>query len=386
MIPHVSNEPIQEALPLRKTLFFKETLLSAGFIILLFLPTLDHLANLSAGFKSTEKRMLAPLPTFRFPHVQTYIAEYNKYYKENFGWRNVLFHQYSHFKFSVLGISPLPDKVVIGKNGWFFPGNSVDRILDQHRGLTTISTDTLASITRRLSQFQHQFEAMGIKFYVLIAPDSYSIYPENLPDHLSIIPHVSNFDYLKTYVSQHSTVRIIDVRPAFIAAKAGHRLYFKTDTHWNDYGALVASQTLVNSIRQDFPKLPVASSSDFTARTAKGNEGDLVMMLSLNDDVIDSNSYQIKPTRFITHNTQTVNDIHHTIPSHRFVSTSKQLPKLLLIGDSFSVALNYSLPNYFRESYLVRDHTCDMALVKREQPDIVVFEIVERNLGKLGQF
>jgi hypothetical protein len=108
-------------------------------------------------------------------------------------------------------------------------------------------------------------------------------------------------------------------------------------------------------------------------------------MLAMNREFVDSIAYKIKPAKFLlAQNTELNDNLEQGLPSQRFVTTSSQLPKLLLIGDSFSFAMNQSLPGYFRESYLVRDHTCDMKLVKKEHPDIVVFEIVERNIGFLG--
>lgn len=360
--------------------------ISAGFLLLLLLPSLDQLLNLSAGFKSTEKRILTPLPTLKFPHLRTYIADFNQYYKENFGWRNALFYQYSRFKYSVMGVSPLPDKVVLSKNGWFYPGNSMNHILDQHRGLSPIPPDTLHAIARHLTRLQHQIAAAGARLYLLVAPDSYSIYPENLPDHLLKSPHVSNFEKFKRYMGQHTTIPVIDVRRSLRTAKASHILYYKTDTHWNEYGALIASLTLVNSIRHDFPLLPVARVSDFTVHSVAGDGGDLVTMLAMNREIIDSIVYKVKPVRsLLAQNTQTIDNLKNGLPSQRFVTASSQLPKLLLIGDSFSFSLNQSLPSYFRESYLVRDHKCRMELVRREHPDIVVFEIVERNLSSFGQ-
>lgn len=372
--------------PSTKPLPFKSTLLSIGFALLLILPTLDQWLGLSTNFKSPEKRILSTFPEARFPHVLTFIAQFNTYYKENFGWRNALFYQYSQWKYKALKTSPLPEKVVMGKNNWFYPGNSMSHVADQHRSLYALHPDTLASIARHLTHFQRQFKAQGATLYVLIAPDSYSIYPENLPNYLPINAGVSNFDRFKTYMSQHTTIPVVDVRQALIAAKADRVTYCQTDTHWNEYGSLIASLETVNRLRRDFPQLPIARLADYTIASAKGVGGDLVTMLALNREVVDSIAYNIKPAKFLlAQNTELIDNLEKGLPSQRFVTASSQLPKLLLIGDSFSFSMNQSLPGYFRESFLVRDHTCNMKLVKKEHPDIVVFEIVERNIGFLGR-
>jgi alginate O-acetyltransferase complex protein AlgJ len=365
---------------------YKPVIIGLGFIALLLLPTLDQWLALSAGFKSTEKRIPSPFPNFQLPHVQTFIVQFNEYYKENFGWRNALFYQYSQWKYRVLATSPLPEKVVITKNGWFYPGNSMSQVADQHRGLLPIRLETVASVAQHLNNFQRQLAAQGAKLYILVAPDSYTIYPENLPDHFHIRLHTSNFDRFKAYMAQHTTIPVVDVRKALISAKADRTTYYQTDTHWNEYGSLITTLTLVNRIREDFPQIPVPRLSDYHIYTQKGVGGDLVTMLALNREVVDSIAYKIKPAKFLlARNTETIDNIDMGLPSQRFVSASSQLPKLLLVGDSFSFSMNQSLPGYFRESYLVRDHRCDMKLAKTEHPDIVIFEIVERNIGLLAQ-
>ncbi|QKZ14501.1 alginate O-acetyltransferase AlgX-related protein [Spirosoma sp. KUDC1026] len=365
----------------------KAFLLSAGFFLILTAPLIDQWAGLSAGFKSTEKRILTPFPRFDFPHVKTFIVQFDQYYKENFGWRNALFYQYSQWKYKVMSSSPLPEKVIAGKNGWFYPGNSMGRVAEQHRGLLTISGDTLVSVARRLNVLQDSLSRQGSKLYVLVAPDSYTIYPENLPDYFPKEKRVSNFDRFKTYMKQHSTVPVIDVRKELVDAKSDHVVYCQTDTHWNDYGALLTTLSAIDRIRQDFPYLVKPDLANYTVTSQKGVGGDLVTMLALNSEVSDSVSYKIKPAGFLQARNTEINDKYYGLPSQRFIREGKsaaQLPKMLLIGDSFSYSMDQFMAGHFRESYMVRSHKFDLNLAKTEHPDIVLIEIVERNIGLLG--
>jgi len=348
------------------------------------MPLLDQLLNLSAGFVSTEKRILTPKPVFHFPHAKTYIVNFTKYYRENFGWRNALYYQYSHWKYNVLGVSPLPDKVIIGKNGWFYPGNSIDNVASQHRGFSRLSPVQLSTIANRLRTYQQTLARQGVKLYVFIAPDSYSIYPEYLPDNFHLSADSSNLDRLKQWLSQQTAVPFIDPRPDLLAAKGNRLLYLRTDTHWNQYGALVATLPLANRLRRDFPAIPAARLTDYQVRATEGAGGDLVMMLALNQEHTDSVLYHIIPSSALVANQVAYIEEPETgLVQQRFMGTDKARPKLLLLGDSFSYALNQPLSGFFREMYVVRDKTLVPDLVKREKPDIVVIEIVERNIGFL---
>lgn len=365
----------------------KAILISIGFVLILAAPLVDQWAGWSAGFKSTEKRILTPFPRFNFPHVKTFIAQFDQYYKENFGWRNALFYQYSQWKYKALSSSPLPEKVIAGKKGWFYPGNSMSRVAEQHRGLLPIRQDTLVSIARHLKNLQDSLSKQGSKLYVLVAPDSYTIYPENLPDYFPKKRQVSNFDRFKAYMAQHSTVPVIDVRNKLVASKAKHVIYCQTDTHWNDYGSLLATLTSVDRIRQDFPYLVKPDLSNYNVTPQQGVGGDLVTMLALNREVADSVSYKIKPAPFLLARNTEINDKGNSLPAQRFVREGKdslQMPKLLLVGDSFSYSMDQFLSGYFSESYMVRSHKFDLNLAKTERPNIVLIEIVERNIGLLG--
>ncbi len=354
-----------------------------GFAALLLLPVLDQWRGLSAGFKSTEKRILAPFPTFKFPHVRTFISQFGLYYKENFGWRNALFYQYSHWKYNVLGVSPLPEKVVVGKNGWFFPGNSHNMVVNQYRGLQPLSAATLDSISNRLIHYQQQLAQQGTRLYVLVAPDSYTIYPENVPDYLKTRQSASNFDRLKHHLAQHTSIPFVDVRERLRAAKAINVTYCQTDTHWNDFGSLVASMGLAERVRQDFPRMPTPQLANYRIQPKDGTQGDLVLMLAQNQ-LFDSVNYQIEPAAHLRpRKLDSKPNPEMNLPTERFVTDNKTSPKLFLLGDSFSYTMNQFVPGYFREVYVVRSYRLNLKQVQAEHPDVVVIEIVERNIDKL---
>ncbi|WP_080237494.1 alginate O-acetyltransferase AlgX-related protein [Spirosoma rigui] len=381
--PLTTGEPLppRQEVPARHYRFFATGI---GFIALLVLPTLDQWLGLSAGFKSTEKRLLAPFPAFEFPHVRTFISQFGTYYKENFGWRNALFYQYSHWKFGVLGVSPLPEKVVLGKNGWFFPGNSHNMVVNQYRGLKPLSTATLDSISTRLVGYQQELAKQGTKLYVLVAPDSYTIYPENVPDYLKTRKSPSNFDLLKQHLAQHTTIPLVDVREKLRAAKTINVTYCQTDTHWNDFGSLIASMGLAERVRQDFPQMPQPQLAGYRIRPKAGSPGDLVFLLALNREIQDSVNYQIDPPAPLRiKKLESTPNPETNLPTERFVTANTQSPKLFLLGDSFSYTMNQFVPSYFREMYVVRSPRLNLSQVKAERPDVLVIEIVERNIDML---
>jgi hypothetical protein len=365
---------------------YRYSIVCIGFVLLLLLPSFDQIWGFSKEFRSTEKRILAPFPTFRFPHVKTYIHEFDQYYKENFGWRNALFYVYSNWKLNVLGKSPLPEKVVVGKNGWFYPGNSLNRVVDQYQGNSPLSLSSLRLIASRLANFQKQLAKQNARLYLVVAPDSYSIYPENLPSYLHKNKE-SNLDLLKKYITENTHVPLIDIRSQLLSAKKKHVVYYQTDTHWNEYGALTASLAIVDRIRQDYPQISEGRFTDYHIESMKGTGGDLSAMLALDEEYVDSIVYKIRPLPAIAAwQVQSVPEQYGKLPSSRFIGKQSKLPKLLLIGDSFSFNMNSFIPNYFGSTYIVRSDEFNPELARTEQPDIVIVEIVERNIDLLVSY
>ena len=359
-------------------------LLAIAFAILIILPTLDQVLGLSSRFSSTEKRRLDGMPALRFPHVRSFVRQFDQYYKENFGWRNALFYAYSRWKFNVLGQSPLPEKVVVGKNGWLYLGNSYNKVMDQHRGLQPLSADSARRIADHLLRRQEELAKQGTRLYVLIAPDSHTIYPEFLPDQLQQSQYPSRLDILREAIAQ-TDLRFVDIRDTLRAAKKDNLVYYQTDTHWNEYGTLIGCAALLDRIRHDQPSLPPVRLADYHIEQQKGGAGDLTTMLTLQDEHKDPVYYYIKPSPERTaHQTALVPNETIGFPSTRFAGPG--VGRLLFIGDSFSHGMMQYLPGYFSESYFVRGSKLDPTLVKSERPSVVVIEVVERNLYQLATF
>jgi len=362
--------------------FKRFKLLAPVFGGLLLLPLADQVLGLSGQFSSTENRTASQVPRLNFPHVKTFIKQFDQYYKENFGWRNALFYGYSRWKLNILGESPLPEKVVIGKNGWFYLGNSYNRVMDQHRGLLPLSADSARYIAQHLARRQAELARQNSRLYVLIAPDSHTIYPENLPDRLQPASGTTRLDILGQAV-KHTTVPFVDLRDTLLTARHERFVYRQTDTHWNDIGSMIGSAALLNRIRQNYPNLPLLQLSDFKIEKQRGGGGDLVTMLTVQQERKDKVFYAVTPTpQAKATQTASVPNPVSGFASSRFKGNGTG--KLLFIGDSFSHSMMPFLAAYFRESYFVRASRIDPALVATERPDVVVFEVVERNLNYLG--
>ncbi len=89
------------------------------------------------------------------------------------------------------------------------------------------------------------------------------IYPELMPGSLHRLHSHYRADQLLAYMRAHSTVEILDLRPALLEAKPRGLLYHHYDTHWNDRGALIAYQQIAARLKQWFPAIEPMRREDF---------------------------------------------------------------------------------------------------------------------------
>ena len=55
---------------------------------------------------------------------------------------------------------------------------------------------------------------------------------------------------------------IVDLRPALKAARQDQDVYYKTNTHWNGYGAFIAYTTIINALGSSYPELKPYKTAD----------------------------------------------------------------------------------------------------------------------------
>ena len=101
----------------------------------------------------------------------------------------------------------------------------------------------------------------GIGYVFAIAPSKAQVYSENLSDQILNVKNKLNrstrYDQLISYLQKNCAVPIVDLRGALRAAKnepPDLPLYYRTDFHWNYYGAFIAYQAIIESIMNAYPE------------------------------------------------------------------------------------------------------------------------------------
>ncbi len=353
--------------------------LITGFFVILFLPTGTMFLKSDPKISNTEKRELAKVPDLprSIKELYDFSDKFENFYGDNFGSRKFLITCYSRLKY-LIGVSP-SKKVILGKDGWLF--YAAHKTIDDCRRLELFTQGELKQWADSLEQKNSWLNKKSIPYLFVVAPNKHTIYPEYLPERIKPTRPVSRHDQLFDYLHSNTMVPTLDLRSALISAKSNAKIYFKLGTHWNLYGAAVAQYEIVRCLMKTFQDLsPVRYSAEHFKWIDQWT-GDVALA-----NMINLNGCFTQPTPFII--------IKPCYEVYDF--DTKDYPPLtaifgcpeatlvaLVFCDSFNVALRPVLSQYFKRITYIRkqgDFELIKTYVEKERPDVVIEEIVERNL------
>lgn len=345
-----------------------------AFVGLLLLPNLVMVLQLENKVVNNENRKHSEFPTLKFNKPLKSVSLFKSYYKENFGLKTSLVNSYISFKSNLLNEDPIPHRVVQGKEGWLFLGNHFNNGLNNSFGNNRFKPNELENITTYLEQIKNHLTQRNIAFYVVIPSDKNRIYQEYLPYKLQ--QNTTKLEFLKSHLSKTLELNIIDLYEPLVKAKNSEQVYIKTDTHWNDYGAFVGYDIVMNRLNEAF-KITKLNLNDYTIISDNDYYGDIAKMINLN--LKDTRIKFSKKVKRASRLKESKSNVYH------YVNPNNNL-KLLFYRDSFSNAWIPFFNETFGECLYIKNHDFNKSLIESYKPDIVIFEIIERNINNLGRY
>lgn len=337
-----------------------------------------------AGVFSHENRPLAQVPaaSLLFSDPKAYAAGLRAAFADRFPLRETLIRTGNRLRLAVFGESPAPG-VIVGRDGWLF--YRLENALDDYVNVMNMPDSLVQDMTRILVERRDRLAARGIAFYVVVAPDKHTVYPEFLPGHIHPLRPRSRLDILSARLGE-AGVEVVDLRPDMARAKAVRRAYWKTDTHWNGWGAFCGAARLVEVLRARFPALSPLREADYRVMEEDVPGGDLAGMLLL-PDILRETDIRMVPrdpdapgvaARYGSPRPY-ADPANHPDRAMVVAETGDaRLPRALFFRDSFSSAMIPFLAGRFQSAVFVWNHAYHPEIVAAEKPDVVILEIVER--------
>lgn len=233
--------------------------------------------SIPLGYSIISKYENGPLPKNKegkenaIPNLPEY---FDKQFVKKIPYRKDLLYLNALIKLFGFGYSPT-SKVLLGKDNYFFEGygdrrvegdviKSYDNVSD-YIGAIPFSDTDLEIWGKTLKEREEWLKKKGIPYLFVLAPTKAQIYPEKLPIALQNAKRrrgkPNRYDQLVQYLNENTIIPFVDLRMALLNAKKIRNyppLYYRTDFHWNFYGAFYAYQEIIRQIDQSFPDIALS--------------------------------------------------------------------------------------------------------------------------------
>jgi alginate O-acetyltransferase complex protein AlgJ len=356
-----------------------ERTLVAIFLAALCLPLAGMVLQLDDDAPSAENRTLAPRP--QLPRdaasLRAFPDQLTRYFEDHFAFRQRLVRWQAIARLHALRVSP-SGAVIRGRDGWLFYAD--DGAMADYAVAPPFTAAELEAWRVALQDTSDWLADQGIAYLFVISPDKHVIYQEYMPTTIRRAV-VSRIDQLVSHLRAHSTVRVLDLRPALLAAKAHDRIYHRTDTHWNDRGAFVGYQQIVDALAADVPALPRPARSAFEPRVVRSEGLDLAGMLGLTG-VLDEDDLVLVPRHPATARILEPQQPNPRLMHPRIVTEAPNRgPRAVVFMDSFGAGLVRFLSEDFSRVVYLWQNNMDPQIVQQERPQVVIQEWVGRRLA-----
>lgn len=308
-------------------------------------------------------------------------SAFSQEFGDNFRWHRELVAFFARIRYEAG--DHVFHNTVRGDEGWiFFTG---DASLKDYQHVGRLAPKDLERFRRNMDKLDSFVGQQQGTLLLVIAPDKSTTYPAFMPAQIPVLGTSSPSDQFVEYMGTSGSFPLLDLRPVLGTYANEGRLFYKTDTHWNELGAYFAYMEIMRALSPAFPDLSPRPLADFDAGiTVARGRTDLPQImggLDLPDEVPalrlrNPEPFSTTVTRLSPHNL-VVEAVNPSGPPYRLLifgdSFSDSLRKFLMLdfGRVTTVPYNALSPNDFYDWIL------------REHPDAVVIEVAERLLGNL---
>jgi alginate O-acetyltransferase complex protein AlgJ len=350
---------------------------------LLLLPGAALLLGRGHEVSLIERRRLAPLPPLprNVSAWGAYPRALEAYFDDHLGFRDDAITWNAWLRVRVFGVSPTR-KVIVGKQGWLFFGDR--HAVNQYWGRAHFDAQGLERWRSVLEERRRWLAARGSAYLLVIAPEKQTIYPEFMPDAIPRGAPPSQTDQLVADLRARSDLDVLDLREVLLAEKRRHQVYHRTDSHWNDTGAYAAYRAILERLRSTLPVLTAASAVPLARRTVRGQGRELAQILGL-APYLPETWVELSPREARARRASTLlrpNATPEESLAEAWAVADPRLPRAVVFRDSFSNALIPFLSEHFSRVWYEWSTDVIPEVVERERPDVVIQELVERNLGQ----
>lgn len=335
------------------------------YIIIVFAILLVPFLGMSfwATDRTTENTTLSEWPAFvkdGKPNIN-YLEDMGNYFEDHFAFRLQMLTANAMIWSKGFDTSTT-DQVVTGKDDWlYFSGT-----MDDYTGRDLLSDRELKAIVHNLSLMDSYVEFCGGRLIVTVAPNKNTLYNSAMPYYYQK-GETSNLERLVPLLEE-AGIEYVDLTETF--QNEDEVLYFKRDSHWNNKGALLAYNTIMDAMGREhetYANVPTV--------TEKDHIGDIDEILYPLAAEPEENIYYSKDWGF-----DYVNDVTDNMDEWIETVNPDKDGTLLMYRDSFGESILPFFADEYNKAYFSRLVPYNMENLIQYQPDTVIVERVERQI------
>ncbi|MBC7389198.1 MAG: hypothetical protein H7329_08320 [Opitutaceae bacterium] len=339
--------------------------------------------KLVEDMKSQEWRTLASKPEFKLDEFYDYLSKYNNYFNDNYGIRNILYSINARIKYLYFHKSPLPNKVILGRNNWLFlsPDMDVtisDRIDYLDDKFYKILEDSLVSKTV-------QFKNLGIKYLVILTPEKSYTYGELLPDNFNGVRTKARFDTLIQRLKSNPNLHIISLNEALLEAKKKDTIGLQYDTHWNGIGAFAAYKHMMLELKKVYPNVPLRNANDYEKKCVVYKWGDLANQIGI-AEFISAKECKFNYIGKGAIEDTTLLSVKSTLSYSYTNKANEDMLDVLFLHDSYGASFLPWMINDFHSLHSLRmeNFSFNPASFTQAGPKVIIHQMVPRHTPMFG--
>jgi len=320
--------------------------------------------------ESTENRTLAAFPKLKNEEGwnEYWLSDAGNYFQDHFAFRSELVTANALINGKLLGVSTASG-VIEGTDGWLYYKDS----LEDYLGTELLSERGLYNIAHSIKILQDALEDKGIRFLFTVAPNKNTLYGENMPYYYQMrVSKENNLTRLVPILNEEG-VHYLDLKTVF--ENEEEILYHKRDSHWNNKGAALAAELMMDEVGQihDLYKFE-------TYAVRKDFAGDLDEMLYPKALTLEDEIYYDKIQTFAY-----VGEVESNFDPVITTVNPVKSGNLVMYRDSFGNALLPFLADAYSMAYFSRGVPYQISDVDLMAADTVMIERAERFLPDMAE-
>ncbi|MBI2414596.1 hypothetical protein HYV31_01975 [candidate division WWE3 bacterium] len=339
-------------------------LLVLVFCIVLWLPAVQMKYHVIKPSVTIANEPEFKLPIFDTRDIVEFIDSFEKAFNKSFGFRETLIRLNNKYTLKYFGYSNTANAVQ-GRDDWLFFGPG---LFDSWKrgAYTNYWLDSIKATTSNTSKLLAE---KNILYITVVTPDKHSIYPEYLPVIDKKDLRSPRLDQRLQVLSELGEPSELNLLNPLKQAKNYHQLYFKTDTHWNQYGSFIGYQEIMKKIKIKYPNIQILEEQDFDIVNSENSfRGDIAKNLLL-DTKEDDYIFNLK----------------ETVYKNKLQEKNKINKAVIYVDSFFDPKYPWGAVNFIKlhfKEVLIKSNSggTDQNLIDQEKPDVVIYQITERSI------